>query len=223
MAGVIPAYPAECVYNYKSVDERENMERIPDWINGWRHLTWPNSEQVLDYHDVRFLSPVMDDIYWQVKSLLGQRVIYFVPSITDADKFKELGGDLWVPLDELKKHPPEENKKVWEESCKIGTLKSVKENNGIEVRVSIDDKFQVFPFQSYGLYLGIDSNHIQFEPYDEPFDYSKKFVVKSCKIKGLYFKAVDNPNGVDFDTRMNNYYTCRMLEMFMYLPGRAYY
>lgn len=194
-----------------------------DWINEWRHLSWPNNEEILDYHGVRFPSPIMEDIYRQVESLVGQRVVYFVPSINDTDKFRELGGDKWVPLDELKNHTPEENKKVWEESYKIGTLVALRENNGIEVKVSIDEKFQVFPFQSYGLFLGIDSNHTRFDFYNKPIDYKERFVVKSCKIKGFYFKAINNPNGVDFHTGLNTYYKCRMLDMFMYLPGRAYY
>jgi len=234
IAGVVPLNtPQPTNPSYTVVNGDKSLTPPIDWISGWRSLTDGIRENdveyrgaILGYHDVLFPYLVMMDIFNQLKAMVGDRVVYFIPCVEDHDKFRELGGDRWVPLVELEKRSPDENNKIWQDSCKIGNLIEVRNNNGIEARVDIDPKFEVFPFRSYTLNIGIDSNHVKFEPYgdaNEMLMSRKPFVVESCKIKGLYFDAVKNPNHVDWHTGLRTYYQARMLNMFIYLPGRCYW
>ena len=121
----------------------------------------------------------------------------------------------------------------------IGTLTNVEKNipgylfydtkpaytdsrDNVYVKIQINDQFKCLPFRAYGLNIGLDCDFTKFKSYKtDPMDYTEKFEIESCKVKGLYFGELDNFN--HFNNSLSNYYGIRGLGMFIYMPGRAYY
>ena len=208
-----------------------------DWISGWRTVIdehrfadKPSHCTLIGVHSVVFPMPVIEDIYSQLQSLKGQRIISFVPEDCDKVRFESLGGGskhCCEPRRNWESFTREENREYTRNCYKIGYLSDVRHRDDysktIQVRMTVDDKFESLPFRNYRICVGIDSDTRIIETVSEPIDHSKPFIMKSCKVRGLYYEGVEHPNGIGRSWSLGPYYTLRSLDMFMYLPGRAYW
>lgn len=179
-----------------------------------------------------------DSIYKQLQDLVGKRVVELVPGDKeDWEKYStrtNLPGEVtdWTPAQH-------------QASRKIGVLTDVTKNvnnymspvNDIFAKVETDEVWDDFQWKSYELHIGLDDEWkdnikpIEFEPYETLDDgyaptesaWKNGFTIKSCRVRGLYFKRAHNKNDHDFDVRLRNYYHLRELWMYIYLPGRCYW
>jgi hypothetical protein len=176
-----------------------------------------------DQEGVEITKKVLDDIYNQLKSMINNRNVFLIPSSEDDEKFHKTAD----------KH--DGHRGHHHDDYIIGNIINIQKNiknyispttDHIYAKVSIDKKFNWLPLRSYGLHIGLNYKFTTFEEYGNPYNYylveKKNFVIKSCKVKGLYFKQLYNPNKENKDS-LQDYYRLRSLSMLIYLPGVSYY
>jgi hypothetical protein len=207
------------------LDDHPHNGRImlPDWVG----------EKVYVNLETR------DSIFKQLQDLVGKRVVDLIPGDEeDWEKYSahtNLDGPAtsWTP----EQH---------QAARKIGILTEVAMNvdnyvsptSSIFAKVELDERWKDIQWKAYELHIGIEGEKwengvkpIEFEPYETVDDkwtpteaaWKNGFTIKSCIVKGVYFKKARNSNDHGFDRGLRNYYHQRSIGRFIYLPGRAYF
>lgn len=219
--------------------EQEKVRRLWTWFKVFNASA--HYPEFKGFPEVNVTKELLDNIANQLQEMVGQRKIFFLAGDRDNDLWRSLFPKR-VQFENLKKVNPDEHwYDFWQkygldgtgdhyDDYIIGTLTAVSRNpvgyrdpvDGIYVQIEIDEQFKPLPFRAYELHVGLDDAFTKFKPYKEPITYKEKFEIESCKVRGLYFREIDNINHVNGQT-MSNYYGLRRLGMYIYLPGRCYY
>ncbi len=194
--------------------EQERMRRLWTWYKVFDSSK--HNPKFRGFPEVNVTAELLDNIFAQLQSMVGQRNILFLAG--DRDR------DLWRSYFTGGSYSQDYNEHI------VGTLTAVDRNpvgyidpaDEIYVQIEVDDKFKSLPLKAYELHVGLDFQFTKFKPYEEPITYKEKFEIESCKVKGLYFKEFDNFNHIH-GASMSNYYGLRALGMYIYIPGRCYW
>jgi len=217
--------------NHETEEQRQN--RLWEWyriFNGFDlKFEW--------FPEVVVTEALVDNIYNQLISLKNNLNVFFLPG--DRDK------KLWEACFPQRKEIQEKNRLSYKKTEDytfvdyhgtgmhhddhiIGKFTEANKNvygyidpkiPDVFVKIQIEDRFQSLPLRAYGLHVGLDCDFTKFKPNEDVMNF--KHEIESCKLKGLYFRELDNSNNAD--NSLSNYYGLRGLGMFIYVPGRAYY
>ena len=175
-----------------------------------------------DYgHETIFPLETINDIFEQLKDLVGKRKVFYIDNCLDSE--------VWTKVRNGNHH----------DDHIIGTITAIEKNvykygspvHHIYAKVETDEKYDCLPLdRAYSLNIGLESCKNCWEPYPAcadgwtPVDYKQPFSVKSCTVKGLYFKTLFNHNleRTALGDGLREYYSLMGMSMLMMIPGRSY-
>lgn len=206
-----------------------------EYLSAWKNVIWREAHDVPGRHTTHshFRSVVIpDDVVWsiydQLVALKGQEVVYFVPGDDDAD----LLGHIADQPGRIGQTSYDPTRIRLPKSQIVGSLVDVAKKSDlcqmdehVWVKVQIKDDLKHLPFRGYALNVGLKSDkNVWVDPSPiltkEGWPMS---VLKSCVVKGLYWKALDTHNHYFGRYHCFSYYNQRSLDMYIYEPGRCYW
>lgn len=208
---------------------------IDKYLSTWKQLLWiesPENSKIGRYTtliDFPVILPfdVTNSIREQLINLKGKECVYFIPGANDWDlmgypnKCDGFVGDIV--------YNPQF--KILTDSQIVGSLYDVAETDDLHVskhhlyvKVNIKNDFKnILPFRGYQLHIGLNSDFTTWEDYQIDNGGYKKNVIKSCVVKGVYWKEMPNNNHRFGECFMAPYYNQRNLGLYVYEPGRCYW
>jgi hypothetical protein len=204
-----------------------------EYLSAWKNIIWRETSDVPGRYTTHshFRSVVIpDDVVWniydQLVALKGHEVVYFIPGDDDADLLGHIAGK------SSGQNHYDQSKIRMPTSQIVGSLVDVaKKSDACEmtehiwVKVQIKDDLKHLPFRGYALHLGLKSDKNE---WVNPSPILTKegwpmSVLKSCVVKGLYWKALDTHNHWFGRYHMFSYYNQRSMDLYIYEPGRCYW